>query len=125
MINFTADCNEDLERTQRLPVVTVEVQLDEALRRERAARIEIVELLRQNLQQATTEERLFEVCGALRNALAKILDECQTRSVALRSARVAHEVLERCCDELEQVLSVPGFSAPAAGVTAAGRARAP
>ncbi len=57
MINFTSDFYDDVERTQRLPVLTTEVQLDEALERERAALIQIVELMRQNFQQAIEIEQ--------------------------------------------------------------------
>jgi hypothetical protein len=142
MIACTANINEDLERTQRLPVFTAEVQLGEALERERAERIEIVELMRQNLQQAkeieqlrawhvgvpsphanrfgrlieqyvTTEERLFVVCGALKDALSKVLSECGARKFALNCGRDAGRRLEDSCFELEQILRAPGFSAPA------------
>jgi hypothetical protein len=143
MIDFPADINEDLEKTQRLPVLSADVQLDEAFQRERAARIEIAELMRQNLRQAkeieqlrgkhidallphpqrfapaierqfTTEERLFEVCGALKDTLSKVLRECRTRSLALHCGSAARRALEDSCDKLEQILSAPGFHAPTA-----------
>jgi hypothetical protein len=142
MIDFATDINEDLEKTQPLPVLTAELQIDEALQRKRAERIEIVELMRQNLQQAieieqlrskrigalfphaqrfthtidpgvTTEERLFEVCGALKNALSKVLNECGARSFALNCGSAASRMLEDSCYELERILSAPGFFAPA------------
>jgi hypothetical protein len=141
MIDCITNINEDLEKTQPLPVLTAEVQLDEALRRERAARIEIVELMRHNLQQAkeieqlrgrhigapfpkalrftqtiepylTTEERLFEVCGALKNTLSKVLNEGRMRGFALNCGNAASRMLEDSCFNLEQILSAPGFSAP-------------
>ena len=131
MIDFITDLTDDLEKTQRLPTLTAEVQLDDALQRERASRIEIVELLRQNLQQAkeiehlrgklaatptleaqaTTEEKLFEVCGALKETLLAVLSECRTRNVALDCESSAGRVLEDSCDKLEHILSAPGFSA--------------
>jgi hypothetical protein len=130
MIDFTTDINEDLEKTQRLPVLSADAQLDEALRRERAVRIQIVELMRQNLQQAqelerhvTTEERLFEVCGAFKDTLSKVLRECRTRGLALHCEGTAHRALEDCCDTLEQILSDPGFSAPAGARRASDEAR--
>jgi hypothetical protein len=139
----STDINEDFEKTQRLPVLTADVQIDEALQRERAARIEIVELLRQNLRQAkeieqlrqrdigtpfpqphrdtqtierhvTTEEQLFEVCGALKHTLSKVLTECRTRNLGLHCATTARRALDDSCDKLEQILSAPGFSAPTA-----------
>jgi hypothetical protein len=144
MIDFPSDIDEDLEKTQRLPVLTADVQLDEALLRERAARIEIAELMRHNLRQAkeieqlrgkrigtlfpqphrlphalerqfTTEERLFEVCAALKDTLSKVLRECRTRNLALDCGSAARRALEDCCDKLEQILSAPGFHAPTAG----------
>jgi hypothetical protein len=140
MIDFT-DCNEDLEKTQQLPILTPDLQLDEALQRERAARIEIVELMRQNLRQAneierlhnrhtgdllpnaskfssaverniTTEEKLFEVCGALKDTLSNVLKECQTRNLSLNCGSSARRALEDSCEKLEQILSAPGFWAP-------------
>jgi hypothetical protein len=142
MIDFT-DVNEDLEKTQHLPALTPDVELDEALKRERAARIEIVELMRQNFQQAqeierlrsndseelsprahrfphaiarhiTTEERLFEVCGALKDTLSKVLRECRTRDLALQCENSARRALEDSCETLEEILSAPGFCAPRA-----------
>jgi hypothetical protein len=142
MIDLTTDINEDLEKTQRLPVLAADVQLDEALQRERAARLEILELMRQNLRQAkeleqlrgrhiglfpqahqfthtiephvTTEERLFEVCGVLKDTLSKVLNECRTRRFALDCGSAANRMLEDSCYKLEQILSAPGFSAPTA-----------
>jgi hypothetical protein len=143
MIDSITDSNEDLEKTQRLPVLTADLQLDEALRRERAARTEIVELLRQNLRQAeeieqlrgsntgarspqvhkvvhtieqnvSTEERLFEVCGALKDTLSKVLKECRTRRLALKCENAARRALDDSCHKLEQILSAPGFSAATA-----------
>jgi hypothetical protein len=157
MIDCISNFNEDLEKTQPLPVLTAEVHLDEALRRERAARIEIVELIRRNLQQAkeieqlrskqteasfshayqftktmephlTTEEGLFEVCGALKNTLSKILNECRMRGFALNCGNAASRMLEDSCFNLEQILSAPGFSATVMrgrGATDAGRAQVP
>jgi len=142
MIDF-ADIDDDFERTQRLPLLTAEVQLDEVLQRECAARIEIVELMRQNLQQrkdlerlrssrhealfarlhqlagasdadANTEQTLFEVCGALKESLWKVLDECQVRGIALDCGQAAGQALEHSCSRLDYILSAPGFCAPAA-----------
>ncbi len=106
MLDFTTYIDEDLERTQRLPVLTAEVQLDEAFQRERAERFEIE-------PHVTTEERLFEVCGALKDTLSKVLNECRTRSIALNCGSAASRALEDSCYRLEQILSAPGFSAPA------------
>ena len=140
MIDFPADTSEDLEKTQRLPVLTADVQLDEAFQQARSARIEIAELMRQNLQQAreieqlrdehigalfplshrvthtierqaTTEERLFEVCGALKDTLSMVLRECRMRSLPLSCGTAAGRALEDSCDKLEQILSAPGFHA--------------
>jgi hypothetical protein len=100
MLDFTTNIHEDLERTQRLPVLTAEVQLDEAFQRERAERFEIEELM------------LFEVCGALKDTLSKVLNECRTRSIALHCGSAASRMLEDSCYKLEQISSAPGFSAP-------------
>lgn len=135
MIDFTTSSNEDLEKTQRLPALTADAQLDEALQRERAAQIEIVELKRQNLRQAkeieqlrerhigtlhrftqtiersvATEEGLFEACGALKDALSKVLGECRTQSLTLNCESAARRAFEDSCDKLERILSAPGFS---------------
>jgi len=119
MIDCISNFNDDLERTQPLPVLTADVRLEDALRRERSERIEIVELMRQNLQQVkdieplfTTEERLFEVCGALKEALSKVLNECRTRGLTLNCGNAASRMLEDSCFDLERILSAPGFSAP-------------
>lgn len=132
---------DDLEKTQRLSVSTRDTQLEEGLKREQAARIEIVDLMRQNVRQAreidelqryrdtpflrfshqrthaidrflTTEQALFEVCGALKNSLMTMLSECQTQNLALKSSVTAARTLTDCCDRLEGILSDPGFSAP-------------
>jgi hypothetical protein len=138
MIDF-ADGNEDFEKTQLLPALTPDVQLDEALRRERGSRIEIEELMRRNVQQAkeieqlrgrirvlfplarqfshanerrvTAEEGLFEVCGALKDMLSKVMEECGTRGLALHCGNAARRTFEDSCDKLERILSAPGFSA--------------
>ena len=141
MIDFAAS-DDDFEKTQRLPLLTAEVQLDEVLQRENAARIEIVELRRLNLQQsrdmerlrssrhealsarlhqlagasdadANTEQALFEVCGALKEALWTVLDECQVRGIALDCGQAAGHALEASCSRLESILCAPGFSPPA------------
>ena len=141
MIDFAA-IDDDFETTQRLPLLTAEVQLDEVVQRECAARLEIVELMRQNLQQkkdlerlrssrheallsrlhqlagasdadANTEQALFEVCGALKEALWTVLDECQVHGIALDCGQAAAHALEESCSRLEQILCAPGFSAPA------------
>ena len=133
MINLTRDFSDDIENTQRLPVLTAEVQLDEAMERERAARIQIVELMRQNLQQAqeierlqgcrvtpatesnaAIEERLFEVCGALKDTLSMVLHECRMQSLPLKCTNTATRLLDASCDKLEQILSAPGFHAATA-----------
>jgi hypothetical protein len=94
MIEFTTDINEDLERTQRLPVLTADVP--------------------QTMERhVTTEEMLFEVCGALKDTLSNVLGECRTRSLALNCGSAARRALEDSCYRLEQILSAPGFSAPA------------
>jgi hypothetical protein len=134
MIDFSTDFNDDLERTQRLPALTAQMQLDEALQRERAARMEIVELMRQNLRQAKeaehlrarqigtrltqtierhvlTEEKLFEVCGALKDTLSMVLKECRTRRLALNCGGAARRAFDSSCHKLEEILSAPGFSA--------------
>jgi hypothetical protein len=142
MIDF-ADIEDDFEKTQRLPLLTAEIQLDEVLQRECAARSEIVELMRQNLQQrkdlerlrssrhealfatlhllagasdadANTEQTLFEVCGALKESLWKVLDECQMRGIALDCGDAASRTLENSCARLDHILSAPGFCASAA-----------
>jgi hypothetical protein len=141
MLDF-AGFDDDLERTQSLPVLTTEMQLDETLERERAALLEIVELMRQNWAQAEeierlqrrcdaapapdgtpftrpverrvrTEEKIFEVCAALKNTLSQVLGECQTRGVTLQCGASARHSLEDSCEALEQILCAPGFQAPA------------
>jgi hypothetical protein len=100
MIDCISNFNEDLEKTQPLPLLTADVRLEEALRRERSERIEIVEVM------------LFEVCGALKDGLSTVLSECRARGFALNCGNAAGRMLEDCCSELERILSAPGFSAP-------------
>ena len=138
MIDFT-DVFEDLEKTQRLPVLTAETQLDEVLDQERAASAEMAELVRHNLQlmkdlarlrcghaavapqtpsfagtidrRVSTEEQLFEVCGALRDAFSKVLSECESRGLALHCGEAATRTFENSCEKFEQILSAHGFGA--------------
>lgn len=134
MMHLTADFDDDLEKTQNLPSLTAAAQRDELSTREHAQRNEIAALTRKTLQQAReiahlrndqkkriqpteldllTEARFFEVCGGLKDALAKVLDECRRRNVTLDCAGAAHHVLDNCCDELERILSGPELAPPA------------
>jgi len=133
MMQSNADFDDDLEKTQNLPILTSAVQRQELSQLERAERNEIAALTRKNLQQAReiahlrsnqkkggqpteldllTEARFFEVCGGLKDALAKVVDECKRRNFALDCAGTAHHVLDNCCDELERILSGPELSPP-------------
>jgi hypothetical protein len=137
MIDFAPSPSEDLEKTQRLPLLTPDALLDEALQREILAQVRIAELTRQNSEQAkeivrsrathigtlerfqhtivewaSTEEALFEACGALKDALSKVLEECHAEGLTLNCERAARDALEGSCDKLEHILSAPGFSAP-------------
>jgi hypothetical protein len=134
MMQVNADFDDDLEKTQNLPSLKTGAQREEISQREHADKNEIAKLTRKNLQQAReivhlrneqkkcsqpteldllTEARFFEVCGGLKDALAKVLDECRRRSVKLDCAGTAHHVLDNCCDELERILSAPEVAPPA------------
>jgi hypothetical protein len=139
MMQFTADFDDDLEKTQSLLILPTPVQKDEPTQRERAALIEIENLTRENLQQARqiaqlrndqmtwtalhskpfqaadlnflTEARLFEVCAGLKHTLMKVLDECRTRRFVLSCGNTARNMLDDYCDELEEILSSPELAA--------------
>jgi hypothetical protein len=134
MMQFTADFDDDLEKTQNLPILISATQREELLRREHAEQNQIAELTRENLRQAKeiaqlrsdqkntkqpaeldllTEARFFEICGGLKDALTKVLDECRMRSVSLDCELTARHVLDNCCDELERILSGPEPALPA------------
>ena len=129
MMQFTADFDDDLEKTQHLPILPTAAERERRSQRERAEQTEIAELTRKNLQQANeiaqsktippteldllTEARFFEVCGGLKDALAKVLDECRTRDISLACEHTARHVLDNCCEELERILSGPELAPPA------------
>jgi len=61
MIDFITDINEDLEKTQHLPVLTADVQFDEALQRERTGRTQ--------RKRSLSSRRMLWTQGALKRAL--------------------------------------------------------
>lgn len=114
--------DDDLERTQALPVLTPALLLDASLglsqvTLQRAAYAAGVpaETGECNEGDFTTEGALFEVCGSLQDSLAAVLSECRARGFDLRCGNAARRALDTACDRLDRALSAPGFSGPDVG----------